>query len=176
MNSAIRIFSFTLIASFYTFAQPKTFQDTLLDSMTGKWILTGTIAGQKTTHDVSASWVLGHQYLQLHEVSHEKDANNNPAYEAIVYIGWNETSKQYTCLWLDVTGSGGLSTQAIANAKRDGNKLPFLFKSSDGSLFHTTFVYNKNEDTWQWLMDGEENGSLQPFARVKLIRKQQIKD
>jgi hypothetical protein len=32
-------------------------------------------------------------------------------------------------------------------------------------------VYSKNTNTWQWLMDGEEGGKLQPFARVKLTKK-----
>jgi hypothetical protein len=42
---------------------------------------------------------------------------------------------------------------------------------NDGNVFHTTFVYDSDADTWQWLMDSEENGKLQPFARVKLTRK-----
>jgi hypothetical protein len=48
--------------------------------------------------------------------------------------------------------------------------MAFLFRGTDGSIFHTTFVYDKGTYTWQWLMDGEENGKLQSFARVKLTR------
>lgn len=44
-------------------------------------------------------------------------------------------------------------------------------KGAGGSLFHTTFAYNKESDSWEWRMDGEENGTLRPFARVKLTRK-----
>lgn len=78
---------------------------------------------------------------------------------------------QYSCLWLDVTGGGGLSAQAIGHAERKGDEIAFQFKGSDGSLLHTTFVYERNTDAWKWLMDGEENGKLQPFARVQLARK-----
>ncbi len=170
MKIAIRIILFTALAAINIHAQQKIFQDSLLDKMTGNWILKGTIAGQQTTHNVSISWVLGHQYIQIHEVSQEKNAEGIPEYEAIVYIGLDESAKQYTCLWLDVTGSGGLNGQAIAHAERKGDTLPFLFNGEDGSLFHTTFVYDRNEDAWRWLMDGEENGSLQPFARVRLLR------
>jgi len=153
------------------FAQQSSFQDSLINRMAGNWILTGTIGGTKTTHDVTAEWVLAHQYLQLHEVSREKDSTGHPAYEAIVYFGWDEPQKQYACLWLDITGGGGLSAQAIGHGKRNVNEIPILFKGSDGSIFHTTFVYEKNTDTWKWLMDNEENGKLQPFARVTLKRK-----
>ena len=45
-----------------------------------------------------------------------------------------------------------------------------VFKFSDTNQFHTTFLYDRNTDTWQWIMDGEENGKLQPFARVKLTK------
>ncbi len=146
-------------------------KDSLLDRMVGKWVLQGTIAGQQTTHDVEFAWVLAHQYLQIHEVSQEKNTDETPAYEAIVYIGWDQATNQYDCLWLDVTGGGGLTGQGIGHARKDGDKLEFLFKSPDGSLFHTTFAYERSNDTWQWLMDGEEKGTLQPFARVKLTRK-----
>lgn len=100
----------------------------------------------------------------------EKDAAGRPAYEAIVFIGKDPHSPGYACLWLDSTGGGGLSGQAIAHADPGKNEIAFLFKGSDNSLFHTTFVYDKASDTWQWMMDGEEGGKLVPFARVRLTR------
>jgi hypothetical protein len=153
------------------FAQQPTFNDQLLDHLGGSWVLQGAIAGKETTHDVVAEWVLGHQYVRMHEVSREKDAKGQPAYEAIVFIGWDQPSSQYACLWLDSTGGGGLSAQAIGHAKRSGDDIAFLFKGSDGSIFHTTFAYNKNAGTWEWRMDEEQNGAMKPFARVKLTKK-----
>lgn len=156
--------------SFSVSAQQTTFQDSLLDHFIGTWVLQGTIAGKETTHDVVAEWVLGHQYLQFHEVSREKNAHAEPMYEATVFIGWDKPSNQYACLWLDVTGGGGLSGQAIGHAKPGAEKIAFVFKGGDGSNFHTIFLYDRGSDTWQWLMDGEENGKLEPFARVRLKR------
>ena len=152
-------------------AQQTPFQDSLLDHMTGNWILHGTIMGQETTHDVSAEWVLAHQYLQLHEVSHEKDSIGNPRYEATVFIGWDKATNQYDCLWLDVTSGGGLTGQGIGRGKRSGENIALLFDGSDGSIFHTTFAYDGGKDSWQWIMDGETNGKLEPFARLALTRK-----
>jgi hypothetical protein len=66
---------------------------------------------------------------------------------------------------------GGLDT--IGRVKPDGDKIAFLFRDQNNNsiVFHTTFIYNRSTDTWQWLMDGDEAGKLKPFARVKLTRK-----
>ena len=170
MSNFRKTFALLFLLSIPAWAQQRTFQDPLLDRMIGKWILRGAIGGNETTHDVVFEWVLGHQYVQFHEVSREKDVNGQPAYEAIVFIGWDQPSAGYACLWLDNTGGGGLTGQAIGHAKREGNEMPFLFHGADDSLFHTTFAYDKASDTWRWTMDGEEGGKLQPFARVTLTR------
>lgn len=171
MRAALGTLACVLLVAAAAPAQETTFRDPLLDRMTGAWVLRGTIAGQQTTHDISAEWVLGHQYLRLQEVSRERDAKGRPAYEAIVFIGWDRASSGYACLWLDSTGGGGLAAHAIGHAPRNGDAIALVFNAGHGSLFHTTFAYDRSSDTWKWLMDGEEKGTLQPFARVVLTRK-----
>ncbi|MBZ5665184.1 MAG: DUF1579 family protein [Acidobacteriia bacterium] len=170
MRTVLKIFVALLSVSFSASAQQPTLKDSLLDQLTGNWVLQGTIAGRETTHDIESEWVLGHHYVQFHELSREKNAQGQAAYEAIVFIGWDEASSEYACLWLDTTG-GGLSAQAIGHAKRSGDEIALLFKGKDGSSFHTKFAYSKSTDTWQWFMDDEEGGKRKPFARVKLTRK-----
>ena len=148
-------------------------QDPLLDRMIGKWVLQGTIAGKTTTHDVTSEWVLGHQYLKIQEVSREKNSRNQPAYDAIIFIAWDSRSTEYTCLWLDNTGTWDFTSQSIGRAMRSsGDAITFRFGSDDGSSVNTTFSYDKNADTWQWLIDNQTGTKIQPFARVKLTRKQ----
>ena len=154
------------------FAQTTPARDSLLDHMAGEWILQGTIAGQETTHDIIAEWVLGHQYILLRETSREKDSDGKPSYEAMVFITLDQSLNQYNCLWLDNTGNGGLSGQAIGHASRNGNKIELLFKITDSNTFHTTFLYDQDTNTWHWKMDNEDNNKLESFARVKLTRKQ----
>ncbi len=146
--------------------------DSLLDRMTGQWVLHGTIGGQQTTHDVQADWVLGREYVRLHEVARERDARGAPAYEASVLIGRDPTRPGWACLWLDNTGDGGLNPHAIAHADpAQGDSIAFLFLFPDGSRFHTTFLYDRAHDQWQWHMDNEgQAGKLEPFARVTLTR------
>ena len=142
----------------------------LLDHLSGDWVLKGTIGGRDTTHDVQASWVLKREYLRLHEVSREKDAGGVPAYEAIVFIGWDDRARQYTCLWLDSTAGNGLSAQTIARATPTANSIPFIFTISPTDSLHTTFNYDSRADTWQWLIDDEKDGKTDRFANVKLTR------
>ena len=170
MKITICIAAVSLLFSLPAAGQEPCFEDALLDQMAGNWVMEGTIAGAETTHDIAAEWVLGHMYLRLHEVSREKGEGGAPAYEAIVFLGWDKPSSRYACLWLDSTGGGNLSAQAIGYAKPDGDDLAFVFNAGDGSIFLTTFKYSREADSWDWLMDIERGGKRTPFARVSLTR------
>jgi hypothetical protein len=165
---AVVAFSLALSALAVSQAPQPTFHDELLDHFQGSWVLQGTIAGKETTHDLTNDWVLNHQYFRIHEVSREKNAQGNPAYEAMVILGWDPPTSRYFAIWLDVWGGFGKAT--VGYAPRSGDEIRFLF--NDGkSDFHTTFLYDRKADTWEWRMDNEENGKLKPFARVKLTRR-----
>src|SRR5437870_3938677 len=64
-------------------------QRELLEKLAGHWVLRGVIAKQPTTHDIDAQWVLDKEYLQIHEVSREKNAAGKPQYEAIIHVVWD---------------------------------------------------------------------------------------
>lgn len=143
----------------------------LLDHLAGDWVLNGTIAGKQTTHDVEARWVLRREYLQIHEVSREKDAGGEPAYEAIVLVSWDAKAGQYACLWMDSTAGGALTSPVTCRATPAGDSIPFLFTLSPAERLHTTFAYRKATDEWQWTIDDEANGKTSRFADVVLKRK-----
>jgi|SRR5437667_6744296 len=52
---------------------------------------------------------------------------------------------------------------------RRPNELSFVFGEA-GEAFHNTFVFDPSARAWQWRMDAEHQGRLQPFARVQLTR------
>ena len=147
--------------------QPPVFHDDLLDHLVGNWVLEGTIRGKPALHDVTAEWVLGHQYLRLHEISRDKQGNR-PQYEAMVFIGWDPKTSEYACVWLDQWGWA--FDTAVGRAQRNGNEIPFLFQYPDGP-FHTTFAYTPASQSWEMRMDNDVQGKLKPFARTKLTRK-----
>jgi hypothetical protein len=143
----------------------------LLDHLAGDWVLSGTIGGKQTTHDVDARWVLRHEYMELHETSREKQANGEPAYEAIILISWESKANQYACLWLDSTSGGALTSKTTCRATPSGESIPFIFALSPSESLHTTFTYRGATDTWQWIIDEESNGKTDRFADVTLSRK-----
>ena len=169
MTSHMRRLLLLLILCFanVAFAQQPPVNSPLLDHLAGKWLLQGTIAGQNITHDVNAEWVLEHHYLAIHEVSREKNSKGEPQYEATIYIAWNESTKEYACVWLDVYG--GLATESIGVASPNENDLLFVFKNEKSEVtFKNDFVYDPKSKTWEWRMDNIANGIAKPFARVKL--------
>ena len=148
----ILIYTAFIVGPLNVSGQYKKSADTLLDHMTGKWLLKGIIAGANIEHDITAAWVLGHQYIQFTETSKEKQADGTPSYEAIVYISRDEAKHQYDCLWLDNTSNQGLANEIIAHAPTGSNQIPLLFKIDNSTFFHTTLSYNEANDSWHWLM------------------------
>ena len=129
----------------------------------------GTIAGQPTKHDIDAEWVLDHHYLRIHEVSREKKPNQQPQYEATIFIAWNEEPKHYSCAWLDVYG--GFSIASIGSAPPSENELAFVFINEKGEPdFSNHFVYDAKTDTWSDTLDNIVDGEKKPFGRVKLSK------
>jgi hypothetical protein len=152
--------------------QPSPAGDSFLGHLAGSWVLRGTIDGKATVHDVRAEWVLNQLYLQIHERSREKDARGQAEYEAHVLIGLDPAKAEYQCLWIDSTGPGGLTPQAIGHGKRSGDAIPFLFRDPDGTVsFNNTFSYEKNNDAWTWQMNNIQKGKPVPFGRVRLTRR-----
>lgn len=141
----------------------------LFEHMAGRWVLRGTIDQQQTTHDVDAGFILNRGYVQIHEVSREKDAKGAPAYEAFVTIAVDTATGEFAALWLDNTATGLFMPDGVGRAKASGDSIPFLFGSGQNA-FHNTFIYSPSTDSWRWIMDNESNGKLQPFARVTLTK------
>jgi len=157
-----------LLVTTPAFAQQATFNDPLVDHLAGSWVLTGEMDKGQVTHDVTAQWVLAHQYLEIDEVSREKNKDGSPVYQAKVFIGWDAGKKIYDCVWLDDFGS--ISTQSLGYAKPNGNGIAFVFNNrDDAGGFHTTFTWHPESSTWIMDMDNvTPDGKIQPFARTTL--------
>lgn len=166
MRHAIALFA--MFAATPALAQQATFSDPLVDHLAGKWVLTGHIGGGPVTHDITAAWVLAHQYLELDEVSREKNKDGSPVYQAKVLIGWDAGKKIYDCVWLDDYGS--ISTQSLGYASPSGESIAFVFHNrDDAGGFHTTFAWHPENNSWSMDMDNvTPAGKIAPFARTVL--------
>jgi hypothetical protein len=101
MKNTLTIFALIALLSLVVSGQQPTRPDPLLDCMTGRWILQGTIAGRQTTHDIKSGWVLNREYVRMHETSREKNGRGQPAYEAIVFTnGTNRPANISACGWI----------------------------------------------------------------------------
>jgi hypothetical protein len=141
----------------------------LLDHLAGKWVMQGTVGKQSVVHDLDAEWVLQHHYLRFYEISRGKNDKGEPQYDATVFIGWNEKTKQYACAWMDVYG--GLTPESIGLAAHKENELAFVFNDEHGETsFTNTFVSDPKTNTWENRLDNVVKGEAKPFARFKLTR------
>ncbi len=144
----------------------------LMEKMTGKWMLRGTINKEKVTHDVFVDRILNRQYVRIHEVSREKDASGKPAYEAWLHIAWDKANGEFVVMWLDNTGITNFSPDGVGHGKPEGDRIPFIWKLADGSGIHNTFAYERTSNTWSWNIDNlDKSGKASPFGRVTLKRK-----
>jgi len=143
----------------------------LLDALAGRWVMSGTLGGTRTTHDVEADWVLKREYIRFHEVSRERDASGGPAYEAIVFLSWDAKKGEYSCLWLDNTAGGALSSpEGIAHGKPAAGAIPLVFTIAGKEALHTTFRYDARAESWQLTIDEVTEGKNERFGDVRLTR------
>jgi uncharacterized protein DUF1579 len=144
------------------------FQDELLDHMQGSWRLTGTIARSRAEHSAEVDWVLNHQFLRIHEKAAGPTAGGRPAYEAMVFVGYDNASERYVAHWID--NFGGRFSETLGYGKKAGNAVEFVFEYPDGP-FHTTFRWQPENATWQWEMRQKNSaGQWVPFADMTLTR------
>lgn len=146
--------------------------ESLLDKMTGKWVMTGVIDKEQITHDVEVDWILNRRYIRIHEVSREKDADGELAYEAWIHIAWDPKNGEYVVMWLDNTGTTNFAAEGVGHGKPNGDRIPFVWKSAGGGGIHNTFAYDRDSDKWSWAIDNiDETDKPSSFARVTLERK-----
>jgi len=146
-------------------------RDSLLSHLAGRWVLRGSMAGKNVVHDVTFQWVLGGEYVEMHEVSRERTPAGTPAYEAIAYLVHDPHSHEYGALWMDNTDYNTFLPGGQGRGVAAGDSIPFLFTSSPTDRVHTTFVYDRATDTWAWHMDNDDARGRRPFARVRLTRR-----
>jgi hypothetical protein len=172
MHNAMKkqlVFLATIFVALLATAQQPPVNSPLLDHLSGKWVLQGTVGKQSVTHDFDAEWVLQHHYLRFYETSRDKNDKGEPSYDATVFIAWNEKTKQYACVWLDVYG--GLTAESIGVATSKENEIAFVFTDEHGEKsFTNTFIYDPKTNTWDNRLDNVVKGEAKPFARFKLTR------
>jgi hypothetical protein len=114
--------------------------------------------------------VFKREYIRFHEVSREKDASGGPTYEALVFLSWDAKKGEYSCLWMDNTAGGALSSEGIAHGNPAAGEIPLVFTIAGKESLHTTFRYDARADSWQLTIDDVTDGKSDRFGDVRLTR------
>jgi Protein of unknown function (DUF1579) len=141
------------------------FQDPLLNNLVGEWQLKRQIGGRAAENAVTVEWVLNHQFLRIHM----KDVKTPSSYEAMVFVGYDNTSERYVVHWIDVFG--GRFSETLGYGSRNGNAIKFVFEYPDGP-FHNTFRWNPQTKSWRFLMEQKNrDGKWVTFAEDTLMKR-----
>jgi len=153
------------------------FKDNLLDTLVGRWDVTGKIAGQSIRHLCEVDWVLNHQFLRVHFIDvdsrkpqdQREKGHQHPPYEAIVFVGYDNMSERYVVHWLDIFG--GRFSEALGFGERENSEsIKFVFQYPSGPL-HNTFHRNTDKDTWSIVIEQKDDkGKWTAFANEVLER------
>ena len=139
-------------------------QDEFLDRLIGDWRLTRSIRGNVKYNDVTARWVLGHQFVRIDMT----DVARPPTYEALILIGFDAARGRYVAHWCDSFGGGG---SADGYGARHGDVVEFRFDYPDGPFFNT-FTWRRDAGAWTFRMEnGLPDGSRRLFAEDSLVRR-----
>jgi hypothetical protein len=140
------------------------FRDSLLDRMIGAWEMRGTVRGKPVEYRARADWVLNHQFLRLEL----QDVTSPPAYEALVFIGYDFSKDRYVAHWLD--GFGAWASETLGYGERRGQVIEFLFDYPNG-LFGNTMTWQPERSGWSFALRAKDRGgNWQPFADYWMSR------
>jgi hypothetical protein len=147
---------------------PAEWQDALVNHLAGAWKLGGKVNANDAHHDVQADWVFNRQFLRIQEKTSANAPASERRYDAIWYLGYDPISERYVLHLMDTFGAR--FSETLGYGTRDGNQIKFVFEYPDGP-FHTTYRWNAEENSWQWLMEQKnKDGKWSPFADLKLIK------
>ena len=121
-------------------------RDSVLEQLIGHWQVTRTMRGTSTPTAAEVSWVLNHQFVQLHYVP---DRSSPQPYEAIVYIGYDNMSDRYVVHWLDIFG--GRISETLGYGTPAPNGIRFVFEYADGP-FTNTFTLDPSTHRLSFLL------------------------
>ena len=140
-------------------------RDTLLDHLAGTWRVTRLRGTQTLVTTADAVWVLNHQFLRLH---YHDDSVTVASYEAMVFIGYDNTSERYVAHWLDIFG--GRWSETLGYGTRVVNGIRFVFEYPDGP-FVNTLAFDAAGNEWSTVMrQRNARGEWTTFAEERFRR------
>lgn len=130
--------------------------DEFLDPLVGSWALTGTMGETELRQKVDAQWVVQGRFLRVHFMQEVQVPEDQPLYEAVYMLGYDDGSDQYVMHSFDTFGAGYSRTVGVGS--RHGDSVEFLFEYQS-ALFSNTFSWNQENMEWTMLIQQQrKNG------------------
>lgn len=140
--------------------------DSLLDHLVGHWRVTREQKGKTVITSADADWVLNHQFVRLHYHDATPTASS---YEAMVFIGRDNTSDRYVVHWLDLFG--GRTSETLGYGTPVPNGIRLVFEYPEGP-FVNTFTFDAGTGQWSTLMRQKDaRGASTTFATERFTRR-----
>jgi len=143
------------------------FHDDLLQSLVGKWALTGIVHGRTTKSVLEAEWVLQHQFLRVYQKSEENVPEINAPFEGIFFIGFDHAKNRYLAHFVAVWG-GDDPTEGLLYGTRTGNELKLTYKAVGDEVINQRFTWDPGSKSWHIESRIEKAGQEDaPFLTVR---------
>jgi hypothetical protein len=133
----------------------------MLDRLLGSWDLRGQMGATALHQHVVGRRVLDGRYVELRF----RELDGDP-YEAVYYVGLEETAGVYVLHLLDSTGVYTEPAATVATGRREGEAIAFRF----GDELVNRFEWHAAEEAWTFELTRVEDGAARTFATKRMVR------
>jgi len=141
------------------------FRPSILKQLDGEWIANGNVMGDDVEYILNVRPILNFTFSELHMT----DAANPPQYEALVFIGYDTTSKKIISHWLDSFGPAFSIPHGIGFI--DNNTIEFTIPYEEGP-FRDRLTFNDRDKSWSLIIESSSDSiSWNKFAEYIITKK-----
>lgn len=144
-------------------ASPAAAEQSFLDSLAGDWIMEGQVMGERVRYRARGERVLRGAWVEIRMTD---VGATPPAYDARVYLGWDDRANDYVVHWLDDSGAPGARVAGLGN--RAGDTLTIMFPYASGT-FRNRWI--RSAGGWRLVADAQQpDGSWRNFGDLTARR------
>ncbi|MCL4838942.1 MAG: DUF1579 family protein [Thermoanaerobaculia bacterium] len=136
----------------------------LLAALDGAWRMTGEVQGEAVEYRLAVRPVLGRAFTELHMI----DVQEPPRYEARLFLGYDEASRELIAHWLDSFGARASIPHGTGRISE--RTIEFTIPYPDGA-FRDTLTLDPEADRWRFTIDAADGaGGWKRFATYEVER------
>jgi hypothetical protein len=140
-------------------------KDEFLDRLTGRWELPGLMGDTVLHQAVEARWALGDRFVEMRF----RELDGKP-YEAVYFVGLDESSATYVLVLTDSTGVYPNPSAIVGIGQKEGDAVTFRF-GDPTAAFMNRFEWDQADGSWSHVLTSmQPDGRATTFATKHLTR------